>query len=64
MQNSWKEQDKVFSRYGREKGEKYCGYAAAGNTLLDSSILERGYYCATFRSVEQTAMGGCRVSHG
>lgn len=30
---------------------------------LDCSILERAYYYTTFRSVEQTATGGCGVSH-
>lgn len=29
--------------------------------MCECSILERGYYKVTFRSVEQTALGGCGI---
>lgn len=66
MQEGILEQGKVFSHVFEEKrGKKTVVKLQQGRyTLLDHSILERGYYYATFRSVEQTAMGGCGVSHG
>lgn len=61
----WNEQGKIFSYVAEEKsGGEILWLSYSREYFANSSILERGYYYATFRSVEQTAMGGCGVGHG